>query len=68
MKIVSYRIRTDYASRQSDKNLIPIAAARKNKLNLWTNGVSNGAVKEKEAAIKSGAFTVAIDDNEPKSS
>jgi len=25
-------------------------------------------VKEKEAAIKSGAFTVAIDDNEPKSS
>jgi 5-methyltetrahydrofolate--homocysteine methyltransferase len=38
------KIRTDYASRQSDKNLIPIAAARKNKLNLW-----NGAVKKMEA-------------------
>jgi 5-methyltetrahydrofolate--homocysteine methyltransferase len=44
------KIRTDYASRQSDKNLLPIAAARKNKLNLWGNGASNGAVKKTEAA------------------
>jgi 5-methyltetrahydrofolate--homocysteine methyltransferase len=29
------KIRTDYASRQSDKTLLPIAAARRNKLNLW---------------------------------
>ena len=43
------KIRTDYASRQSDKNLLPIAAARKNKLSLWANGVSNGAVKKAEA-------------------
>ena len=49
MKIASYRICTDYASRQSDKNLIPIAAARKNKLNLWANGLSNGAAKKAEA-------------------
>ncbi|MBD1211094.1 MAG: methionine synthase [Ignavibacteria bacterium] len=42
------KIRTDYASRQSDKNLIPIAAARKNKLNLWANGTSNGTVKKAE--------------------
>jgi 5-methyltetrahydrofolate--homocysteine methyltransferase len=42
------KTRTDYASRQSDKNLLPIAAARKNKLNLWANGVSNGAVKKQE--------------------
>jgi 5-methyltetrahydrofolate--homocysteine methyltransferase len=39
------KIRTDYASRQSDKTLLPIAAARRNKLNLW-----NGAVKKMEAA------------------
>jgi hypothetical protein len=38
---------TDYASRQSDKTLLPIAAARRNKLNLW-NGASNGAVKKME--------------------
>jgi hypothetical protein len=37
-------IRTDYASRQSDKTLLPIAAARRNTLNLW-----NGAVKKMEA-------------------
>jgi 5-methyltetrahydrofolate--homocysteine methyltransferase len=36
------KIRADYASRQSDKTLLPIAAARKNKLNLWSNGASNG--------------------------
>jgi len=45
------KIRTDYANRQSDKTLLPIAAARKNKLNLWSNGASNGAVKrQKEVA------------------
>ena len=38
------KIRTDYASRQSEKNLLPIAAARRNKLNLW-----NVAVKKMEA-------------------
>jgi 5-methyltetrahydrofolate--homocysteine methyltransferase len=38
------KIRMDYASRQSDKTLLPIAAARRNKLNLW-----NGAVKKMEA-------------------
>jgi 5-methyltetrahydrofolate--homocysteine methyltransferase len=38
------KIRTDYASRQSDKTLLPIAAARRNKLNLWS-----GAVKKMEA-------------------
>ena len=30
--------------------------------------MSMGKVKAKEEAIKSGAFTVAIDDSEPKSS
>ncbi|TAE24734.1 MAG: methionine synthase [Candidatus Kapaibacterium sp.] len=38
------KIRTDYASRQSEKNLLPIAAARRNKLNLW-----NGSMKKMEA-------------------
>ena len=40
------KIRTDYASRQSEKNLLPIAAARRNKLNLW-----NGAVKKAKEAV-----------------
>ncbi len=42
------KIRTDYASRQSDKTLLPIAAARRNNLNLW-NGTSIGAAKKMEA-------------------
>jgi 5-methyltetrahydrofolate--homocysteine methyltransferase len=45
------KIRTDYASRQSDKTLLPIAAARRNKLNLWANGTSNGAVKKAKEAM-----------------
>ncbi len=43
------KIRTDYASRQTEKNLLPIEKARANKLNLWS-GTSNGAVK-KEVAV-----------------
>jgi hypothetical protein len=31
-----------------DKTLLPIAEARRNKMNLW-NGASNGAVKKVEA-------------------
>jgi 5-methyltetrahydrofolate--homocysteine methyltransferase len=45
------KIRTDYANRQSDKTLLPIAAARKNKLNLWSNGTSNGTVKRQKEAV-----------------
>jgi 5-methyltetrahydrofolate--homocysteine methyltransferase len=45
------KIRTDYANRQSDKTLLPIAAARKNKLNLWANGASNGAVKKQKEVV-----------------
>jgi 5-methyltetrahydrofolate--homocysteine methyltransferase len=40
------KVRTDYASRQSDKTLLPIAEARRNKLNLW-----NGAVKKQKEAV-----------------
>lgn len=37
------KVRTDYASRQTEKNLLPLAEARRNKLNLW-----NGVVKKVE--------------------
>jgi hypothetical protein len=40
----------NHTLRQSDKTLLPIAAARKNTLNLWSNGVSNRAVQKQEEA------------------
>jgi hypothetical protein len=39
---------TTQISRKSYKTLLPIAAARRNKLNLW-NGASNGAALKMEA-------------------
>jgi 5-methyltetrahydrofolate--homocysteine methyltransferase len=51
VKVEYEKIRTDYANRQSDKAMLPIQAARRNKLNLWGNGVRNGAaVNEKVIA------------------
>jgi 5-methyltetrahydrofolate--homocysteine methyltransferase len=53
------KVRTDYAARQSDKTLLPIAEARKNKLNLWASNApaqpnsqpSNGTAKKAKETV-----------------